>query len=352
MLSLADIAQRTQGRIVGDERIGISGVGSLAHARSGDLAFFSNPRLSKQLANTQASAVLISESAVASSPVAAVVVDNPQLAFAQIAAIFDRRMKTPIGVHESAQIAPTARLGRDVRIGPFVSIEAHCIVEDGVELCANVSIGAYSLIKRNTSIRENAVIYHDVKIGARCTVHANATIGADGFGIVPDATGTLQEIPQVGGVTVGDDVLIGACATIDRGTLDDTLIHDNVKLDNHVHIGHNCEIGAHSILCGCTGVAGSVSIGQYCVIGGGVGIAGEGPLRITDGVQVGAMTYISRDITEAGRYSGSTLCTDNRSWRRNALRFNELDAMAKRLARLERKLERRSSAEQCPLKVE
>ena len=344
MVLLADIAARAEGRVVGDDQISIEGVGSLANAGPGDLAQYSNLRFKAQLRDTKAAAVLLTEDAVQDCPVASVVVPHPQLTFAQVAATFDKRVLTPVGIHPTAQIDPTASIGDNVRVGSFVDIGPHAVIEDGVELCSKVSIGAYSKVGQDSSIRANATLYHDVRLGARCTVHSNSIIGADGFGITPDATGKLQEIPQVGGVVIGDDVLVGASSTIDRGTLDDTVLEDNVKLDDHVHIAHNCHIGAHSILCGCVGLAGSVTLGQYCLLAGGVGVAGEGALSIAAGTQVGSMTFVSRDITEPGRYSGATLHTDNPTWRRNMLRLNELNEIAKRLRRVEDQLEDELSA--------
>ena len=345
MLSLAEIAQRTHGQVIGDERTCISGVGSLAKARRGDLTYLSNQRYRVQLQETKATAVLLSEQNVADCPIPAVVVPNPQLAFAQIAVDFDRREKVVEGIDSTSRIDSTARLGKNLRIGPNVNIGVDCELADGVELGANVCVGAHSSIGPDTCIRENVVVYHDVKIGARCTIHANTTIGADGFGITADDEGQLREIPQVGRVQIGDDVLIGASVTIDRGTIDDTVIYDNVMLDDQVHIAHNCIVGAHSIMCGRASLAGSVTLGEYCVVGGGVGVAGDGPLSIVGGVEIGAMTLVSRDITEPGRYSGATLHTDNRSWRRNALRLNELDSIAKRLRRIEKTLENDANKE-------
>ena len=339
MLSLAEIAQRTQGRVIGDELICISGVGSLANAQHGDLTYLANQRYRSQLQATQASAVLLAEQNAANCPIPAIVVGNPQLAFARIAVEFDRREPVSKGIDSTARIDSTASLGEDLRIGPNVVVGAHCEIGDSVELCANVSIGTHSTIGSETSVRENVVVYHDVQIGARCTIHANTSIGADGFGITADNEGQLQEIPQIGRVQIGDDVLIGAGVTIDRGTIDDTVVQDNVKLDDQVHIAHNCVVGAHSILCGRSALAGSVTLGEYCVLGGGVGIAGEGPVSIAGGVEIGAMTFVSRDISQPGRYSGATLHTDNRTWRRNMLRLNELDSMAKRLRQVEAMLE-------------
>ena len=335
---LAEIAQRVNGKVIGDESLVIEGVGSLSGAVEGEIAQYSNKRYRSQLLNTQASAVILREESVSDCPVVSVVVAEPQFAFAQVAMTFDKRFETPIGSHPTAQVDPTATLGANVRIGPYVTVGPGCVLETDVELCSHVAVGAHVTIGRDTSIRENSVLYHDVQVGERCVIHANTVIGTDGFGIAPGPDGKLHQIPQVGRVVIGNDVLIGSSSTVDRGTVDDTIIHDDVKIDDQVHIAHNCVVGAHSILCGRVSLAGSVTIGQHCVLAGAVGIAGEGPVTIADGVEIGSMTFVSRDITEPGRYSGSTIHTTNRLWRRNVLRFNELDSMAKRLNRIEKKL--------------
>lgn len=339
MFSVDEIASRLSGYVVGDGSTNIVGVASLKRATDGDLAYLSKARFLAQLRDTKASAVLLSEPDLPSCPTVAIVVDAPQAAFSSIAAAFEKRELTPQGVHETAAIHSTATLGEGVRIGPYVHVGAATIVGDHVELCAGVSVGNGSTVGTASSIRESVVVYHDVRIGARCTVHANAVIGADGFGIEPRSDGTLMQTPQVGGVTIGDDVLIGASTTIDRGTSDDTILHDDVKVDDQVHIGHNCEVGAHSILCGKAALAGSVTLGQYCVLAGAAGIAGEGPVNIASGVQIGAMTFVSRDIDEPGRYSGNTLHGKNSEWRRNVMHFNKLNDMAKRLRKLEQRFD-------------
>ena len=194
---------------------------------------------------------------------------------------------------------------------------------------------------RRPFVHPNACIYHGVRIGERCVIHSGAVIGADGFGFTPGETGELVEIAQLGGVTLGDDVVVGACSTIDRGALADTVVHDGVKIDNQVQIGHNCEIGEHTLICGAVGLAGSTRIGRHCALAGGAGVAGDGPVEICDYVQVGVVTTITRSITEPGVYSGGVLHNTNRRWRRNALRFNQLDELARRIARLERDTRRR-----------
>ena len=165
-------------------------------------------------------------------------------------------------------------------------------------------------------------------------------IGADGFGFTPNRRGEWQAIAQLGGVTLGDDVSVGACTTIDRGAITDTVVRNGVKIDNQVQIGHNCDIGEHTLICGRVGIVGSTRIGRHCVFAGGAGVAGEHPVTICDNVQVSAVTTISRSIDRPGVYSGAVLHNTAQRWRRNALRFAQLDDIAKRLARLERERRR------------
>jgi UDP-3-O-[3-hydroxymyristoyl] glucosamine N-acyltransferase len=174
-----------------------------------------------------------------------------------------------------------------------------------------------------------------VRIGARCVVHSGAVIGADGFGFAPDG-GSWLKIPQLGGVVIGDDVEIGANTTIDRGTIDDTIIEDGVKLDNLVQIAHNVRLGAHTVMAAMSGVAGSTKVGKRCMVGGGV-VMSNG-LTICDDVMFTFRSVVTRSVTEPGTYSGSLPADEAGRWRRNAARFNNLDALADRLRDVERQI--------------
>jgi UDP-3-O-[3-hydroxymyristoyl] glucosamine N-acyltransferase len=180
-------------------------------------------------------------------------------------------------------------------------------------------------------------LYPDVHLGARSIVHSGAVLGADGFGFAPDEHGHLVSIAQLGGLRVGADVSIGAATTVDRGAIEDTVIEDGVKIDNQVQIGHNCRIGAHSVICGCVGIVGSTSIGAHCVLAGGVGIGGSAPIEICEGVTITGMTHVSASINEPGIYSGGVIHSKSRNWKKNALRLQKLDALFRRVARLERR---------------
>ena len=213
----------------------------------------------------------------------------------------------------SVSIGARSRVGAGAVVGPGCVIGDDCVVGAGSELVARVT-----LVMR-------------VAIGKRVRVHPGAVIGADGFGLAmsDDGDGQWLKVPQLGGVVIGDDCEIGANTTIDRGALDDTVLEADVRLDNQIQIGHNVHIGAHTAMAGCSAVAGSARIGRYCLIGGGAGVLGH--LELCDRVVVTAMSLVSHSIREPGEYSSGTPLMDNRSWRRNAARFKQLDAFVRRM---------------------
>lgn len=336
MYSLQEIAQHIDAEIVGDPETQITGIATIQNAQPGEITHLSSSQYREHLKSTNASAVILAQRDAQACPVNALVVANPSFGYAQTSQLFDDRVPIPIGISSKAELDSTVVIGTDVRVGPFVSIGSNVELGDRVEIAAGCQIGADCRIGNDTVVMGNVTLYHNVKIGSRCMVHANSAIGADGFGFTPDVSGKLEKVAQLGGVTIGDDVVIGASNTIDRGAIEDTVIEDGVKLDDQVHIGHNCRVGAHSMLCGCAGLGGSVTIGRHCILGGGVGVAGSGPLTIADGTQIGAMTYVSRSILKPGIYAGSTLHTPIQTWRRNSVRLAELDTFVKRITRLEK----------------
>jgi UDP-3-O-[3-hydroxymyristoyl] glucosamine N-acyltransferase len=194
-------------------------------------------------------------------------------------------------------------------------------------------IGDHCVLGRDCLLRANVTLYHDVVLGDRVQIHSGAVIGADGFGFAPDK-GRWHKIAQLGGVRIGNDVDIGANTCVDRGALADTVIEDNVILDNLIQIGHNVRLGEGSAMAANVGVAGSTTIGKHCTVSGGAGIAGH--LTLADGVHVAAMTTISKSITESGAYATGTAQMPLNEWRRSATRFRQLDSMAKRLQQLEK----------------
>jgi len=206
-------------------------------------------------------------------------------------------------------------------IGSRSRIGAGCVIEEGVR------------IGEDCRLHARVTLAHDVVLGDRCIVHSGAVIGADGFGLVSENE-RWRKIPQLGSVKIGDDVEIGANTTIDRGALDDTVIEEGCKLDNQIQVAHNVRIGAHTAIAGCVGIAGSAEIGRYCKIAGAAMILGH--LRIADRVMVTASSLVSRDITEAGVYSSGMPLMENRQWRRNTVRYKQLESLAQRISALEK----------------
>ena len=339
--TLAEIAERIGAVVCGDGIATVNRLGSLENAKSGELTHYSNPAYGRFLADTGATAVILGEKDVAACPTNALVTDNPYHAFAVASGMFDAKPAAAPGIHASAAVAPTAEIGEGVAIGPAAVVEADAVLGDRVEIGAGAFVGAGTAIGDDSVVMSNATVCHGIHIGRRCVIHPGAVIGAAGFGFAPDINGRLQMIAQLGGVTIGDDVRVGAGTSIDRGAIDDTVVEDGVKIDNQVQVGHNCRIGAHTVICGCVGLSGSTRIGRHCILAGGVGVAGDGPVTICDGVTVSAMTHVMASIREPGAYSGGVPHNTNRRWKRNAVRFAQLDQLAKRLTRLEKKLEKR-----------
>ena len=341
--SVEQLAKILNATVVGRTDVKVHGIASLTSARRGDLTHLSNAYYRKLLKNTQATAVILAKKNLEDCPTVALVVNEPYQAYAKISHLFENRVEIAQGRAASVDIHPTATLGDNVRIGAFVTIQENSVIGADVVIGPGVHIGANCTIGKGTRLHTNVCVYHDVQIGQHCMIHANTVIGADGFGFIPTPSGELQSIAQLGSVRLGNHIDIGAGCTIDRGALDDTIIEDGVKLDDQVHVGHNCKIGAHSMLCGCTGLGGSVEIGAHCILAGGVGVAGSGPLTIASKTTIGAMTFVSQSIEEPGTYQGSTLHTDIKSWRRNAKRFTRLEDVVRRLQKLEKQLEEKFS---------
>lgn len=315
-LTLAQIASRLGGRVAGDPQVLIRQVGSLEQAGPGQICFLANPKYHSSLAGTRASAVVLGAEAEALTPLPKIVCDNPSAYFARVSQLFNPPTTQPPGVHPSAAVSPGAKLGARVSIG------------------AGCSIGEGASIGDDSCLYPGVVVYPGCRIGARAIIHSGAVIGADGFGIARDA-GRWVKTPQIGGVVIGDDVEIGANTTIDRGTMDDTVIGDGVKLDNQIQIAHNCRVGAHTAMAGCVGVAGSADIGSQCMIGAGALILGH--LSICDGVNVSADTVISRSITRPGTYTGMFPADENESWARNTAVVRHLADLVERVRALEKR---------------
>ena len=331
-LTLGELAKHIGAELKGDESIVITGVQTLLRAQVGEVSFLANPTYSIQLADTEASAVILSQASAKDAPCAVLIMENPYLGFALATQLFDNRTKPSGKIHASASIADNVKIGKNVTIGANAVIGEYCQIGDHSEIGAGSVIGDHSILGESCILRANVTLYHDVILGNNVQIHSGAVIGADGFGFAP-SNGQWHKIAQLGGVRIGDNVEIGANTCIDRGALGNTVIENNVILDNLIQIGHNAQIGEGTAMAGSSGVAGSTIIGKHCIIGGQAGIAGH--LNIADGVHITGMSMVTHSINESGIFSSGIPQLPSKEWRKNAVRFKQLDSIARRLKKLE-----------------
>ena len=329
--SAAELAERLGLSVRGDADTRVSGVATLARAGAGDLAFLANPRYRSQLADSAAGIVVMRAGDAEGHAGTALVADDPYSAFARAAALFEVKAAREPGIHPSTDIHPTARVDGGAHVGAFCSIGARSVVEAGAVLGPGCVVGEDCVVGAGSELVARVTLVTRVRLGKRVLVHPGAVLGADGFGLAMDG-GRWTKVPQLGGVVVGDDCEIGANTCIDRGALDDTVLEEDVRLDNLVQVAHNVVIGAHTAMAGCVAVAGSTRIGRHCLVGGAAGIVGH--IELCDRVVVTAMSLVTHSIREPGEYSSGTPLMRNRDWRRAAARFRQLDGLARRVGAL------------------
>ena len=324
----AALAERFGLGLHGDGARVVCGVGTLAGAGPDHLAFLANPKYRSQLADSRAGIVVMREDDAEGYPGTALTARDPYVAFARIAALFEPRADVTAGIHASAVVATDAHVDADASVGPFVTVGARSRIEAGAVVGPGCVIGDDCIVGAGSELIARVTLVTRVRLGQRVRIHPGAVLGADGFGLAMEG-GHWIKVPQLGGVVIGDDCEIGANTTIDRGAIDDTVLEDDVRLDNQIQIGHNVRIGAHTAMAGCSAVAGSARIGRHCLIGGAAGVLGH--LEVCDRVVVTAMSLVTHSIREPGEYSSGTPLMDNRSWRKSAARFKQLDALARRV---------------------
>jgi UDP-3-O-[3-hydroxymyristoyl] glucosamine N-acyltransferase len=332
-VTLGELAVRFGGELRGDPDATVDTVAALSLAGPRAISFLANPKYVAQLKDTRAGAVILDAKSASSSPVPSLVVANPHATYARVATLLHPDPPLRPGIHVKSHVEHSATVDRSTEVGPQVAIGA------GARIGARCYIGPGTVIEHGAVIGDDTrlvarvFVGREVKIGARCIVQPGAVIGGDGFGFAPEK-GTWVKVPQVGSVTIGDDVEIGANTTIDRGALEDTVIEEGAKLDNLIMIAHNCRIGAHSALAAATAIAGSTVVGKRCVIGGKVGLTGH--ITLCDDVVVLGTSFISHNITKPGVYSSALPSEEAGAWRRIVARIKRLDVMAKRLRAVEK----------------
>ncbi|WP_415899214.1 UDP-3-O-(3-hydroxymyristoyl)glucosamine N-acyltransferase [Neptuniibacter sp. QD48_11] len=333
--TLKQLAEFLSADLHGDDDFKVSALATLEKARSSDLSFIANSKYQKYLSDSQAGAVLMAPTDLEYFEGNALVLDNPYLAYARVSQLFALPPDSLKGIAASANIAESAKVAKTASIAHGVVIGERSIVGDGVVIEPNAVIGADCVIGAESVIKANVTLYTDVHIGTNCLIHSGAVLGADGFGFANEK-GDWVKIAQLGGVRVGNNVEVGAGTTIDRGALENTIISDGVILDNQIQIAHNVSIGEKSAIAGCTAVAGSTKIGAGCTIAGACGITGH--LSIADGSHITAMSLVTKSIVEPGVYSSGTGMLPHKQWKKNVVRFRQLDDLARRIKSVEDKI--------------
>lgn len=333
--SLRDISSRFGGQVVGDGDVLISRVSSLGNAKQGDICFINDTKYQKALADCKASAFILREKDATLTPQPKIIVDNPYAYFAKISSLLNPPAISHIGIAPSAVVNSSATVPSSCSIAPMAVIGEHVVLGENVIIGAGCVLENDVTIGDNTCLEPNVTIKHHCQVGRHCHIFSGAVIGSDGFGYAEEA-GVWLKIPQVGRVIIQDHVDIGANTTIDRGALDDTIIEEGVKLDNLIQIGHNCLIGAHTVIAGCTGIAGSAKIGRHCKIGGAAMILGH--LEIVDGVTVSPGSMITRSLLQADTYTALMPFQTHKEWLNTAAKLRHLDLVTDKIKQLEKDL--------------
>ena len=337
-ITLGEIAARYGCELHGDPDGCVSHVATLSGAGNDAISFLANKAYRPQLESTRAAAVILSVEDVDVCPTAALVAQNPYAVYARVAAELHPPSPLLPGIDPLASVSPGSTVAETCQVAAGAVIEEGATLGDRVSIGPNCVVGRNATIGDDTCLTANVTVYHDVNIGARCLLHSGTVVGADGFGIAQDEAGWTK-VPQVGSVEIGDDVEIGANTTIDRGAIENTVIHSGVKLDNQIQVAHNVTIGAHTAIAALVGISGSTSIGAGCMIGGASMIAGH--ISICDHVMLAAGTGVAGSIDKPGVYGGFPANADEIGrWRKNAVRYGQLDEMARRLRKVEKQLEK------------
>ena len=340
-ISAQQIATILDAKIEGNADVIVSHPDKIEEASKGGITFLANPRYEEHVYTTHASVVIVNKDFVAKKTIQATLlrVGNVYEAFATLLSFYDLAIQQrPEGISTQAFIHPDAIIGENVAIGRFVSIEKDAVIGDDTVIFDQVYIGANAIIGQGSILLSGARVMHQCEIGKKCILHSNVVIGSDGFGFAPNENGQYSKIPQVGKVILEDHVDIGANSTIDRATIGATIIREGVKIDNLVQVGHNAEIGAHTVIAAQTGVAGSTKIGTRCRIGGQVGFAGH--ITVADGTQIQAQSGIAKSIKVPDQYFFGSPAIGYKDFIRSYGVFKKLPEIYRQLHRLEQEVER------------
>ena len=332
------IAKILSGTVEGDASVSVSGFSKIEEGRFGSLTFLANPKYTQHIYTTNASIVLVNDDFVADQPVQATLIrcKNAYAALAVLLDLVEKSKPQKTGIEPMSYIAGSAQVGENVYVGAFAYVSENTKVGNNCKIYPQAYIGDNVAVGDNTVIYPGVKIYPGCKIGSNCVIHSGVIIGSDGFGFAPQQNGEYKKIPQLGTVTIEDDVEIGANTTIDRAVMDATVIRKGVKLDNLIQIAHNVEIGSNTVMAAQVGISGSTKVGQNCVIGGQVGLGGH--ITIEDNVSIGAQSGILSSVKSGAQVIGAP-AIPVRDFFRSSVIFPKLPEIYKQVNQLQKEIE-------------
>ncbi len=303
--SVSDIAKLINGDVEGDGTIKLNNISRIDQGKPGTLTFLSNPIYAKHIYDTKASAVIVNRDFKAEKEISCVLirVDDAYGALAKLMNFYNQTKPVKKGIEQPSYISTSSTLGKDIYVGAFSYIGNNTTIGNHVKIFPNVYIGDNVTLGENTILYSGVKIYPDCIIGKSCIIHGGAVIGADGFGFAPNQDGIYVKIDQIGNVILEDNVEIGANSTVDAATIGSTIIKSGVKLDNLVHIGHNCEVEENTVMAAQVGIAGSTKIEKNCVIGGQAGISGH--ITIGEGTKIGPQSGLMSSVKKGSILLGT-----------------------------------------------
>jgi UDP-3-O-[3-hydroxymyristoyl] glucosamine N-acyltransferase len=331
--SLGELAREFDCELIGDPDIVVERVDALDSSKGGALSFLSNSRFAGRLSSTLAAGVILRAEDAGECPTAALITDDPYATYARIAAVLHPASSFVAGIHPSAVVDEAATVAASAQVAANAVIDGNAVVGEHARVGAGAYVGPGCRVGDHCRLHANVTLVRAVKTGLRCVFHSGCVIGADGFGNAMTRDGWIK-VPQLGGVSIGSDVEIGSCTTVDCGAIGDTVIENGVRLDNQIQIGHNVRIGEHTAMAAGVAVAGSAVIGKRCLMAGMVGVAGH--ITIGDDVTVQGKAMVSRDILKPGAYAGTFPVSPVREWNRIVAMVRRLFKLTERVSRLEK----------------
>lgn len=335
----AQIAGILEGEVEGNPNAEVFKLSKIEEGAEGSITFLANPKYNSYIYSTQASVTIVKEDFFTEEKLHTTLirVKDPYDSFTKLLEYYNQVKLSKSGIEQPNYISETASYGENLYFGAFSYLGQNVKLGDNVKIYPNVYIGDNVSIGDNVVVFAGAKIYSESVIGNNCYLHSGAIIGSDGFGFTPDKEGVYKKVPQTGNVVIEDNVEIGAGTTVDRATLGSTIIREGVKLDNQIQIGHNVEIGKHTVIAAQTGVAGSTKIGKHCVIGGQVGIVGH--ITIGDRVKVQAQSGIGRNVKDDETLQGSPAFGYS-DFNKSYVHFKNWPKTIDRITQLEKNLKR------------